>query len=251
MNKTMNTANRSADLKAPVAVALDAPSLPILRHWIDSVSSSVSTLKIGMEVFYRDGDQAVDAARDSGCDLFLDLKLHDIPNTVAGAARSLSRFNPHFLTVHASGGAQMISAACEALPDTLITGVTILTSFSDQQIRDLGFAGTVAETVEILALNAVAAGARALVCSPHEVARVRELVPDDIVLITPGVRPRGAQLDDQKRVMTPEEAITAGADLLVVGRPITGARDITSAARALADSLENSESRVEMIEPHK
>jgi orotidine-5'-phosphate decarboxylase len=172
--------------------------------------------------------------------LFLDVKLHDIPNTVAGAAAALARYSPKYLTVHASGGPEMVRAACTALPETYVTAVTVLTSLDDQVLREVGISTPALDTVVRQAVSAVEAGARAIVCSPHEVARDRSEVGADIVLITPGVRPAGAAPDDQKRVMTPVEALTAGADLLVIGRPITGAVDINSAALAIAREIDQS-----------
>lgn len=223
--------------KAPIAVALDAPSLSDMNMWVSAVSPYVSTLKVGLETFYRDGARAVEAVSESGCELFLDLKLHDIPNTIAGAASALAKFNPSYLTVHASGGSAMIEAAALALPGTKITAVTILTSLDEDELERMGVATPAQETVQRLAAHAVAAGARALVCSPHEVAAVREIVPSDIVLITPGVRPGGFSADDQKRVATPRQAIASGADLLVIGRPITGAVDLSAAAREIAAEI--------------
>jgi orotidine-5'-phosphate decarboxylase len=223
--------------KAPIALALDAPDLATMTHWVRCTSPFVSTMKIGMETFYRDGESAIDVVAASGCDCFLDLKLHDIPNTVAGAARSLARFRPNYLTVHALGGSAMIQAAADALPETRITAVTILTSHDDRELVNLGIHTPAQEAVVRLARIAVAAGARSIVCSPHEVAAVREALPPDIVLITPGVRPRSADVHDQKRVSSPEEALLAGANLLVIGRPITGAPDITKAAQELSHDV--------------
>lgn len=220
--------------KAPIAVALDAPNLSEMNLWVSAVCPYVSTVKVGLETFYRDGASAVEVVSKSGCDLFLDLKLHDIPNTVAGAASTLAKYSPTYLTVHASGGSAMIEAAALALPETRITAVTILTSLDDQELDQMGIGIPAQETVLLLAEHAVAAGARALVCSPREVEAVREIVPSDIILITPGVRPGGVSTDDQKRVATPHEAISSGADLLVIGRPITGAVDIAGAAREIA-----------------
>ena len=234
--------------KAPIAVALDAPNLTDMTTWVSSVAPYVSTVKVGLETFYRDGARAVETVANSGCDLFLDLKLHDIPNTVSGAASTLAKFSPTYLTVHASGGAAMIRAAAEALPETKITAVTILTSLDDEELKNMGIGTPAQETVLLLAANAVAAGARALVCSPQEVEAVRGIVSDDIVLITPGVRPGGASADDQKRIATPLQAISAGADLLVIGRPITGAADMADAAKAIAaevaSAIRETESRV-------
>lgn len=224
--------------KAPIAVALDAPDLASARQWATQVGPYVSVVKVGLEVFLRDGHESVHVARDaSGCDIFLDLKLHDIPATVAGAAHSVATLTPKFLTVHASGGAEMVKAAADALPDTLITAVTVLTSLSQEQLTDMMWSGSAQDIVRRLAAQSVAAGARAIVCSPQEVAAVRSEVGTGIVLITPGVRPAGADAGDQKRIATPEQALADGADLLVIGRPITGAPDRGQAAREIAESL--------------
>lgn len=223
--------------RAPIALALDAPDLTSMTAWVAAASPYVSTMKVGMESFYRDGARAVDAISNTGCDFFLDLKLHDIPNTVAGAARSLAQYQPTYLTVHATGGPDMIRAAAEALPDTRITAVTILTSLGNAELSRIGIATPASETVVRLAIMSVESGARAIVCSPHEVSAVRAAVPADIVLITPGVRPSSSSSDDQKRVSTPAEALAAGADLLVIGRPITGAPNIESAAQEIAGEV--------------
>jgi len=223
---------------APVAVALDAPDLDTAAHWAALVTPHVSTVKIGLELYLRYGPDVVATVRGaSGVNVFLDLKLHDIPNTVAGAARAVSRLRPEILTVHAAGGADMIRAAVEAVPGTMVAGVTLLTSIRDQDLTELGVPGTVSDAVRRMAVLAVAAGARGLVCSPQEVAAVRAEVGPDITLITPGIRPSGADSDDQARIATPVEAIKAGADLLVIGRPITRASDPGAAAATIAASL--------------
>ncbi|NBV89986.1 MAG: orotidine-5'-phosphate decarboxylase [Actinobacteria bacterium] len=224
--------------KAPIAVALDAPDLATMSTWAQQVSPHVQVLKVGLEVFLRDGHKSVHTVREvSDCDIFLDLKLHDIPATVGGAARSVASLTPKFLTVHASGGAEMIKAAADALPDTLITAVTILTSLDQAQLTAMGWAGNAQDLVVGLAQQSVTAGARAIVCSPQEVAAVRAAVPADIVLITPGVRPAGSDAGDQKRIATPEQALADGANLLVIGRPITGAANIGEAAATIAGSI--------------
>ena len=222
---------------APIAVALDAQEIELLREWAWQTQDVVSTLKIGLETFYRNGADAIEVVRESGCDLFLDVKLHDIPNTVAGAAAALSRYAPKYLTVHASGGPEMVRAACEELPETLVAAVTVLTSLDDQSLAEVGICTPAQDTVLRQAALAVAAGARAIVCSPHEVARVRAEVGSGIILITPGVRPAGSAPGDQKRVMTPVEALDCGADLLVIGRPITGSPTLTQAADAIAREM--------------
>jgi len=224
---------------APVAVALDGPDLATITAWAGAAGPHVSTMKVGLETYLRDGDTAVHAAREAsgGRDVFLDLKLHDIPNTVAGAARSVAHLAPAYLTVHASGGAAMIRAAADALSETRVVAVTVLTSMSEDDLAAVGLRGPALDAARRLAVLAVGAGARAIVCSPQEVAAIRAEVPDDVVLITPGVRPAGAALGDQQRVATPQQAIADGADLLVIGRPITGADDVAAAAAAIAASL--------------
>jgi orotidine-5'-phosphate decarboxylase len=223
---------------APVAVALDAPNIDVAAHWATLVTPYVSTVKIGLELYLRYGPTVVATVRGgSGVHVFLDLKLHDIPNTVAGAARAVSKLRPEILTVHAAGGADMIKAAVESAPDAIVAGVTLLTSIGDKDLVELGIDGSVSDAVRRMAELAVSAGARGLVCSPQEVAAVRAEVGQDILLITPGIRFAGATSDDQARVATPEEALKAGADLLVIGRPITKSPDPGAAAAAIAGSL--------------
>jgi orotidine-5'-phosphate decarboxylase len=224
--------------RAPIAVALDAPDLDTAARCAGLVTPHVSALKIGLELYLRYGPSVVASIRGaSGAQIFLDLKLHDIPATVAGAARAVARLRPALLTVHAAAGAAAIKAAAEAIPATRIVAVTVLTSLGEPDLEQMGVAGPVSGAVRRLAVLAVEAGARGLVCSPHEVAAVRSEVGDDITLITPGVRPAGADNNDQARVATPEEALRSGADLLVIGRPITGAADPGAAAAAIAASL--------------
>jgi orotidine-5'-phosphate decarboxylase len=221
--------------RPPVAVALDAPDATTAAQWAREVEAHVSTIKLGLELYLSAGAPGVRQvlAAAPSCRLFLDLKLHDIPNTVAGACRSVADLAPDFLTVHALGGPDMVRAAADALPDTSVTAVTVLTSMSPGDLAAVGVAGSPLDAVLRLAEMAVGSGARALVCSPQEVAVVRATVGPDVILITPGVRPAGSAMGDQQRVATPEQALSAGADLLVVGRPITGAPDRAAAAAAL------------------
>ena len=225
----------SSRTSAPIAVALDAPDLETALGWARAVGPYVRTLKVGLELYLRDGADAVRAVAEvSGCEIFLDLKLHDIPNTVEGAARSVAALGPAYLTVHAAGGTAMIAAAAKALPGTRVTAVTVLTSLDADDLEQIGLVGPPIDAVRRLAVLSVAAGARALVCSPQEVAAVRAEVGPGVVLITPGIRPAGGETGDQARVATPEQALADGADLLVIGRPITAAADPAEAARALA-----------------
>ena len=223
---------------APVAIALDAPDLETAARWAAQVTPYVSTVKIGLELYLRYGPEVVASVRGaSGVEIFLDLKLHDIPATVAAAARAVARLRPRLLTVHAAAGPAAIEAAALAAPDAQVVAVTVLTSLSDADLDRIGLAGPASEAVLRLADLAVAAGARGLVCSPREVAAVRAAVGPQITLITPGVRPAGSEAHDQARTATPEQALRSGADLLVVGRPVTGAADPGAAAAALAASL--------------
>ena len=225
---------------APIAVALDAPDLASAVVLAGQVKDSVSTFKVGLELYMRYGPDAVQQVRDAvpGRLLFLDVKLHDIPNTVGGAARAVAHLQPDILTVHAAGGAAMIAAAVEALPQTRVAAVTILTSLSAPNLDELGIVGPPIDAVRRLASLAVNAGASALVCSPAEVAAVRSEVGPEVLLITPGVRPVGADVGDQQRVATPEQALADGASLLVIGRPITAADNPGVAAAHLAASVQ-------------
>ena len=223
---------------APIAVALDAPDLETAARWAALVTPHVSTVKVGLELYLRYGPGIVASIRGaSGVQVFLDLKLHDIPATVEGAARAVARLRPEILTVHAAGGPEVIRAAVAGAPETTIAAVTVLTSLSGPDLERIGMPGPMPDVVRRLAVLAVEAGARGLVCSPQEAAAVRAEVGPDVVLITPGVRPAGTEANDQARTATPEEALRAGADLLVIGRPITGAPDPGATAAAIAAPL--------------
>ncbi|MEU4325114.1 orotidine-5'-phosphate decarboxylase [Nonomuraea dietziae] len=226
---------------APIAVALDAPDLETAARWASLVTPHVSTVKVGLELYLRYGPDVIASVRGaSGVRVFLDLKLHDIPNTVAGATRAVARLRPAILTVHAAGGPAMIQAAVEAAPHTKIAAVTVLTSLSAADLAAIGVEGTPEDAVRRMAVMSVEAGATALVCSPHEVAAVRAAVGPSITLITPGVRPAGTDSQDQARVATPEQALADGADLLVIGRPITASPDPGATAASIAASLRRS-----------
>jgi orotidine-5'-phosphate decarboxylase len=223
---------------APIAVALDAPDLETAARWAGLVTPHVSTVKVGLELYLRYGPEVVASIRGaSGVKIFLDLKLHDIPATVTGAARAVARLRPDLLTVHAAGGSEVVRAAVQGAPDTVVAAVTVLTSLSSADLEQIGMMGPMSDAVRRLAVLGVSAGARGLVCSPQEVAAVRAEVGPDITLITPGVRPAGSSADDQARTATPEEALRAGANLLVIGRPITAAPDPGAAAAAIAAPL--------------
>lgn len=207
-----------------IILALDNPDLEIASSWIEALNGEVSVFKLGLEFFMKNGAVGVrELQKRHNFDLFLDLKLHDIPNTVAGAVRSIEDLKPRFLTVHASGGYEMIQQAAQVSSDIGITGVTILTSLDQSDLTEIGYSSTPLESAISLAKLANRAGARAIVSSALEVAQIRNAVGPELTLITPGVRPAStSSSDDQKRVMTPSDAIRAGANYLVIGRPITG-----------------------------
>jgi orotidine-5'-phosphate decarboxylase len=217
-------------------VALDTPDLVQAQHWAGQVSTFCGLLKLGLEFFTAHGPAGVRAVR--GRPIFLDLKLHDIPNTVAGSVRSLLPLAPAMITVHAAGGRAMIEAARQALGAApgrpLLLAVTVLTSLDDKALAETGVANPPSQQVLNLARLALAAGADGLVCSPHEVRMLRDSRGAGPTLVVPGIRPAGSAADDQARVMTPQQALAAGADWIVVGRPITGAADPAAAAAAIA-----------------
>ena len=210
-------------IKAPIVLAVDTPDLSTAIAWVKATHESISVFKLGLEFFLTFGSDGVRAIKDvTDSDIFLDLKLHDIPHTVSGAAKAVSHIFPRFLTVHASGGEAMIKAAVEASPGTHITGVTILTSLSEEDVTLVGFKNDALNSAVSLAQLAVRAGAGAIVCSPLEISAIRAAVGFAPIIITPGVRPAdSSSTDDQVRTLTPRAAIDSGANLVVIGRPIT------------------------------
>ncbi|MBC7463351.1 MAG: orotidine-5'-phosphate decarboxylase [Actinobacteria bacterium] len=227
----------------PIILAIDTPEIDVAKRWLDATQGFIAGYKLGLEFFARHGAAGVIAVKE-GCDvdLFLDLKLHDIPNTVGAATEQLAHLSPRFFTVHASGGAAMISAAVEKAPDIEITAVTILTSLNEVELFSVGFAQPPLESAVSLAVLATQAGARAIVCSPLEIAAIRAVVGADVSIISPGVRPRNSGADDQARTMDPAAAIAAGASYLVIGRPITqawaqGSKAMRDAARSIAAEI--------------
>jgi len=207
----------------PIILAVDTSDFDTARVWIDATRESIDIYKLGLEFFLTFGSAGIESiARESGASIFLDLKLHDIPNTVKKSAGVVDHLHPRFLTVHASGGAAMISAAVSAVTSTSITAVTVLTSLADADLADLGYAKPALETAVSMARVATAAGATSIVCSPLEIEAIRAVIPQSVEIITPGVRPADeAGGDDQMRTMTPAQAMSAGANFLVIGRPIT------------------------------
>ena len=224
--------------KDRICAAIDFPSWAAAEPFARAVAPEVGMLKVGLELFVAEGPPVVRAAAALGRPVFLDLKLHDIPNTVEGAARSAAASGASLLTVHASGGAEMVRAAVRgAGPGVRVLAVTVLTSLDSAALGAIGLAGPPEDAVVRLARLAVGAGAGGIVCSPHEVAAVRAAVGPGPLLVIPGVRPPGASKGDQARVATPAEAVRAGADVLVIGRPLREGGDPAAAARAIAGTL--------------
>ena len=227
-------------MKAPIVLAVDTPDLDIALQWIEATQDSVSVFKLGLEFFLTFGQEGVRKIQNvTDSHIFLDLKLHDIPHTVLGAATAVRNLAPRFLTVHSSGGRQMIEAAVKALPQTEVTAVTILTSLSEEDLFEIGYANNAIESAVALARLAVGGGAKAIVCSPLEIQAIRSAVGSGITIITPGVRPASeAGSDDQKRTMSPSDAMSAGANYVVIGRPITGSwKDGAQAMKAKAHTI--------------
>jgi orotidine-5'-phosphate decarboxylase len=222
-------------------VALDVPDVASATSLVDRLEGHCSWVKVGMELFTAAGPTVLEPILKRGFRVFLDLKFHDIPNTVAGAVRSAAALSVHMVTIHASGGLEMLSAARAALngianpPEVL--AVTLLTSMDDPAMNAVGIARSAADQVELLARLGLRAGLRGFVCSPHETARVRQLTGPEGILVVPGIRPAGAVVADQRRISTPSEALREGATFLVVGRPITQAPDPGGSAEAIVREM--------------
>jgi orotidine-5'-phosphate decarboxylase len=222
-----------------VIVALDVPDMAGLTMFLDRLEGQPRFCKVGLELFVAEGSRAVEAVRKRGSKVFLDLKLHDIPETVARAVASATSLGAELLTVHAAGGFEMMRRAAEvAKGKPGILAVTVLTSLSEEDLRSDGIAGTMREAVVRRAKLAEKAGAAGIVCSPQEVADVRA-ASAMLALVVPGVRPAGAALADQKRVATPGSAIAAGADYLVVGRPIRDSANPAATFAAIVSEVES------------
>lgn len=229
-----------------ILVAIDTPDMATARSIADRVRGHVGGIKLGMEFHNANGPHAVREIA-GGTPLFLDLKYHDIPNTVAGAVRSaVTTCRPKIINIHASGGPAMMRAAVEANADAaakagieapLMIAVTVLTSMDDGDLDAVGQATPSGDQVKRLALLAKETGCDGVVCSPHEIAALHAACGADFALVVPGIRPAGSAEDDQKRKMTPADAIAAGADYIVIGRPITQAPDPGAAAKEIAESL--------------
>lgn len=221
----------------PIFVAVDTPDLQRALDLVEAVREHAGGVKLGLEFFSAQGSDGVARVAALGLPLFLDLKLHDIPNTVAKAAAALARLQPAILTVHAAGGREMLRAAKAAAgPLTKVVGVTVLTSLDESDLAAAGVSGSPHEQVARLAALARGSGIDGIVCSGAEVAGARAAWPGGFFVV-PGVRPAGTEAADQKRVVTPERALDDGASVLVIGRPITGAPDPAQAIREIAASL--------------
>jgi orotidine-5'-phosphate decarboxylase len=230
-----------------IFVGLDTPDVDKAARIAKSLVGTVGGVKIGKELFTASGPEGVRKAA-GGAPLFLDLKFHDIPNTVAGAVRAAVRLQPRILNVHASGGRAMMTAAAEAAGEAAeslgiarpkVIGVTVLTSLDDKDLEEVGQRGPAGDQAERLARLAQASGLDGVVCSPREIARLRQACGPDFLLVVPGIRPAWSAAGDQKRIMTPQEAIAAGADHIVIGRPIAAAEDPLAAARRIVAELED------------
>jgi len=232
----------SARNRPPIFCAIDTSDLVQARDLADKLSDAVGGLKLGLEFFVAHGAEGVATMAEGGLPIFLDLKFHDIPNTVAGAVRSVLPFAPALLTVHAAGGPAMIRAAAQAAAEAgetrpKVLAVTVLTSLNGNDLDAVGQRGPALDQATRLARLARDHGADGAVCSPHEVAALRAACGPGFLLVVPGIRPAGTASGDQKRTMGPAEALAAGADFLVIGRPITEAPNPAEAARAIADQI--------------
>jgi orotidine-5'-phosphate decarboxylase len=233
-------------VRNPIIAALDVPTGDAALKLAEQLASSVGAFKIGSELFTSAGPGIVKRIRSTGASVFLDLKFHDIPNTVAKAVASATRLDIQMLTVHTSGGLEMMRRAQDSATQTaglarvqcpMILGVTVLTSMTDDTLVETGCGSPVGAQVERLARLAVQAGLGGLVCSPLEIRALRQIVPQGMQLVTPGIRTGNENADDQKRTLTPRDAMAAGADWLVIGRPIYGAAEPVTAAEEILQSL--------------
>lgn len=229
------------DPRQRLIVALDVSSAAAARQIVATLGESVLLYKVGMQLYTAEGPSVVRDLVASGRQVFLDLKYHDIPNTVACAVREAAQLGVRMLTVHTAGGAKMLQRACEAAANhssgPLVLGVTVLTSLDDGDLSKMGIRGSVVDQVLRLGTLALSHGCKGLVTSAHEAPALREELGNDFAIVTPGVRPAGSGKGDQVRVVTPAEAIAAGASHIVVGRPITDAADPAAEARAILGQI--------------
>jgi orotidine-5'-phosphate decarboxylase len=229
------------DARERLIVALDVPSAAAAQRIVAAVGDSVQTYKVGKQLFTAEGPHLIRDLQAAGRKVFLDLKYHDIPNTVAAAVREAAKLKVSMLTVHASGGGRMLRAAVEAArnvnPALMVLAVTVLTSLEDNDLEKLGIRGRVVDQVVRLAALALANGCHGVVASALEASELRAEFGNEFAIVTPGVRPAGSSASDQVRVVTPAEAIAAGATYIVVGRPITEADDPATEARAILGQI--------------
>ncbi len=237
----MNNSRSIERARQKIAFALDYPNLEEAAEGARRVAPAVGVLKVGLELFVRAGPKAVELGGIEARDVFLDLKLHDIPETVERAVQNAAALGVRYLTLHASGGRAMLeraaNAAARATHPLTLLAVTMLTSLDQADLAALGIQGTPREHVLRVAALAMEAGVRGFVTSPQEVAALRAALGPEAFLVTPGIRPDGAASGDQKRIATPVSALAAGADLLVIGRPIRDAADPRAAAEAIAQDI--------------
>jgi orotidine-5'-phosphate decarboxylase len=233
-------------MQNPIIIALDLPSADAAMSLVRALAPVVGAFKVGGELFTAAGPDIVKKIRDTGASVFLDLKFHDIPNTVSRAVAAAVRLDVQMLTIHTSGGTAMMQAAEKSAQDTarslgreapLVLGVTILTSMDSNELGEVGFQPNVGHQVERLAGLAARAGLRGLVCSPLEIEDLREIIPHEMQLVTPGIRAETSPPDDQKRTLTAAEAMAAGANWLVIGRPICAAKNPRAAAEEILSTL--------------
>ncbi len=233
-------------MQNPIIVALDVPSAAKALELAEQLAGVVGAVKIGSELFTAAGPDIVRKIRAMGVSVFLDLKFHDIPNTVSKAVASAVQLDVQMLTIHTSGGSEMMRGAKKSAQENaaklgravpLVLGVTVLTSFDSNGIAEVGFQANVGRQVERLAKLAADSGLRGLVCSPLEVADLRQFLPSHVQLVTPGIRPADSASDDQKRTLTPREALDVGANWLVIGRPIYAAADPRKAAERILQTI--------------
>ena len=221
-----------------IIVALDVPTKTEALELVEKLRGQISFFKIGLQLYTGEGPEIVRAVSSTGSKIFLDLKLHDIPNTVARAVESAGRLGVQMLTIHLSGGSEMIRAAIAARAEnTLILGVTVLTSSTEETLREIGVQDKVDDQVLRLAKLGVDAGIDGIVASPHEIKSLRREFGDKIKIVVPGIRPSGTAANDQKRMMSPRDALNAGADYLVIGRPITAHRNPREATKRILEDI--------------
>ncbi|MBA2270835.1 MAG: orotidine-5'-phosphate decarboxylase [Chthoniobacterales bacterium] len=237
----MNSEGRLKNAREQLIIALDLPRADAAIDLARILAGDVSFFKIGLQLYTAAGPEIVRAIAATGARIFLDLKLHDIPNTVAKAVTAAAELKVAMLTIHLSGGSRMVEAAVAAAPpELLLLGVTVLTSSDEATLLETGINRPVAEQALRLAQLGAHAGIRGLVASPHEVVALRQALPAGMSIVTPGVRPSWAAADDQKRFTTPREAIQNGADYLVIGRPVTAHADPREAVRVIVSEVAGS-----------